>query len=489
MSTFSGQDLDRIRSTASELVEEYRMPGMALGVVSGQDLVLAEGYGYADIESRRPQAPTLRHRIGSVTKIMVGLCVMALVDEGRLSLEDRVTEKLPDIRLHGPAGSLTIRHLLTHTGGIGDAPTMDDYLDPWPLLFSDSPEIRAVPEAYSKGITIEVEPGTKWSYANHGFALLGEIVARAEGAPIEDVLQKRVFEPLGMTSTDCLDRPHPDLTTGYHLAPQHDDLELNDLLAKDSPREKPVDGHNIRGRHQYVVPRAAGAVESTVEDMARFASALLNKGAGMVRPSTFDTMTSAQWCPDDRLFSLGLVFMRQRRFGRATFGHYGTIFGGWQTAFTVFPDHDMAVIVFSNRAVDPDFLRIESRIVQAVLDAPDQVPTGGPTSPQLLDSAAGVYEFTPGHLTNFRNVRAIGRVQITVRDGELWLRSRRGPWSEGLRMVADASGLFTLDTGDPEPPHVSLVLPRWKDGHGRVAELRFDRLVHMVKTDRLSPWA
>jgi CubicO group peptidase (beta-lactamase class C family) len=485
MSAFSREHLDRIRSTASELVEEHQMPGLALGVVSGQAPVLAEGYGYADIESRRPQSPSLRHRIGSVSKLMVGLCAMALVDEGRLSLEDRVIEKLPDIRMNGAAESVTVQHLLTHTGGIGDAPTMGDYLDPWPMLFSDDPEIPAVREAYPKGITVEVEPGTKWSYANHGFALLGEIIAREEGAPIEEVVRQRVFDPLGMTSTDSLDRPHPDLTTGYHLAPQHDDLELNDLLGKDSPREDPVDGHNIRGHHQYVVPRAAGAVESTVTDMVRFASALLREGAGIVRPATFATMTSAQWCPDDRLFSLGLVFMRQRRFGRATFGHYGTIFGGWQTAFTVFPDDDLAVIVFSNRAVDPDFLRIESRLVQAVLDAPDQVPTGGATSPRLLESAAGVYEFTSGHLTNFRNTRAIGRVQITVRDGELWLRTRRGPWREGLRMIPDASGLFALDTGDPEPPHVSLVL----DSHWQVAELRFDRLVHMVKTESLSPWA
>ena len=485
MSPFDREHLDRIRSTAAELVEDYQMPGLAVGVVSGQAPVLAEGYGYADIESRRPQSPSLRHRIGSVSKLMVGLCAMALVDEGRLSLDDRVIEKLPDIQMIGPAESLTVQHLLIHTGGIGEAPTMDDYLDPWPLLFSDSPEIPAVREAYPKGITVEVEPGTKWSYANHGFALLGEIIAREEGAPIEKVLRQRVFDPLGMTSTDSLDQPHPGLTTGYHLAPQLDDMELNDLLGKDTSWEAPVDGHNIRGHHQYVVPRAAGAVESTVADMARFASALLREGAGIVLSSTFHSMISAQWCPDDRLFSLGLVFMRQRRFGRATFGHYGTIFGGWQTAFTVFPDDDLAVIVFSNRAVDPDFLRIESRLVQTVLDAPDQVPSGSATSPQVLESAAGVYEFTPGHLTNFRNTRAIGRVQITVREGELWLRTRRGPWREGLRMVPDASGLFALDTGDPEPPQVSLVL----DGNGEVAELRFDRLVHMVKSESLSPWA
>ena len=81
-------DVRRISSTAAGLVEEFNLPGMSVGIVVGDDLVFAEGFGFADIESGRPQDPALRQRIGSITKTIVGLCTMALVDEGRLSLDE-----------------------------------------------------------------------------------------------------------------------------------------------------------------------------------------------------------------------------------------------------------------------------------------------------------------------------------------------------------------------------------------------------------------
>src|SRR2546422_10158570 len=110
-------DTALICDTASRLVDEHHLPGISVGVVSGDDLIYAEGFGYADIESRRPMTPEHRQRIASITKTMVGLCAMALVDEGRLSLEDRVVDHLPDLQFHGPAEAMTIRHLLTHTSG------------------------------------------------------------------------------------------------------------------------------------------------------------------------------------------------------------------------------------------------------------------------------------------------------------------------------------------------------------------------------------
>ena len=151
-------DIERIRSTVSGLVDEHHLPGISVGVVSGQDLVFAEGFGFADIESRRPQDPGLRQRIGSITKTMVALCAMALVDEGKLSLDDLVVERLPDLTFHGPADTLAVRHLMTHTGGIGEAPTMDHVTKPFDVLWSDTSDVPPVGEAYPDGIVIEAAP-------------------------------------------------------------------------------------------------------------------------------------------------------------------------------------------------------------------------------------------------------------------------------------------------------------------------------------------
>jgi CubicO group peptidase (beta-lactamase class C family) len=179
------------------LLDEHRIPGISIGVVAGGDLVYSEGFGSADIEGSVPMRPGARQRIASITKTMVGLAAMALVDEGRLSLDAKVPELLPDIQFKGPCDGLTVWHLLTHTGGIGEAPNPEDLARPFDKLFSDEPRQIPLGEAYGDGITVEAAPGTKWAYANHGYMLLGEIVARTEGVDIQDVLERRIFGPLG----------------------------------------------------------------------------------------------------------------------------------------------------------------------------------------------------------------------------------------------------------------------------------------------------
>ena len=139
MPSFTPQDADRIRAAAREIIAAHRIPGISIGVVYGQDLVFAEGFGFADIEAQTPQAPERRQRIASITKTMVGLCAMALVDEGKLRLEDRVVDLLPEVAFEGPASAMTVRHLLTHTSGIGEAPTVDG------LKFSLRPTLAAMP--------------------------------------------------------------------------------------------------------------------------------------------------------------------------------------------------------------------------------------------------------------------------------------------------------------------------------------------------------
>ena len=477
-------DIESIRAIASGIVEAHRLPGLSIGVVSGDELLYSEGFGFADIESQRRQSPALRQRIGSITKTMLGLCTMALVEEGRLSLEDRVVDRLPELDFRGPADTLRVRHLLTHTGGIGEAPTIADLHDPYKVLWSDELLTQSAREGYPDGVSIESEPGTKWAYANHGFALLGHIVSRIEGDDIEDVLRRRVFEPLEMESTDCNDRPHPDLTTGYHRAPGEDELDVMALLGKDVDREEAVDGVNIRGRYEYVRPRAAGAVQSNIADMAKYASALLRKGGGIVQPSTFDQMVAPQWCPDDRLTSVGLTFFRRNRFGFETFGHGGGVTGGWNSHLTVVPDADLAVLTHMNLSSDV-FSSIEGQILRAVLGAPERparYSTGALVAQNVRESARGVYEPAPGHLTNFRTTRGVGRVEIIDRDGSLILRSRRGPWRAGVTMTpvsSDDSTLFALDGGELEPPLVVLVV----GSSGAIQGLRLDRLVEMTKVD------
>ncbi|MDP9238001.1 MAG: beta-lactamase family protein [Chloroflexota bacterium] len=125
MTRFDNSDIARVREAAAVAIERWHLPGMSIGVVQGDDLVWAEGFGYGDIESREPMDLARRQRIASITKTMTGLCTMALVDERRLSLDDRAVDHLPGVMFDGPGERITIRHLLTHTSGIGEAPTLE----------------------------------------------------------------------------------------------------------------------------------------------------------------------------------------------------------------------------------------------------------------------------------------------------------------------------------------------------------------------------
>ena len=482
-------DTIRIRDTIAQLIKQHSLPGIGIGVVSGDDLIYSEGFGLADIESGVPMTPEHRQRIASITKTMVGLCTMALVDEGRLSLDDRVADLLPDIPLTGEAKSLTVWHLLTHTGGIGEAPTVKDINDPFRLLFTN----EAVPDnlvaGYPDGITIETPPGEKWAYANHGYFLLGEIGSRIEKEPISDVVHRRIFERLQMSNSDMLDRPHSDLSTGYHRAPGEDERELLLRAGREVPNEQTVDGHNIRSA-EY--PKewgrgAAGGVQSTIPDMARYVSALLRKSAGIVRPETFDQMVSPQWQLDPRLQAWGLGFS-VRAYGRRRFGHGGSAFGGWNSTLAVFPDDNLAVLIHMNLVYDQYDSAVRSRILQAVLGDPESKPTVVGLDPATLASAPGVYEApVPGPLTNFRVVTSSGRIQISAREGRLVLHARRGPWKRGVAMVPLEPDLFLLDTGDPDPPRVVTV----SDAIGSVTGLKFagSTLWTMQRNDIIPPWA
>lgn len=485
---FTSSDANRLRSTVSRLLEEHTLPGISVGVVEGQDLVFSEASGFADIEAAQPMTAAHRQRIASITKTMVALSAMALVDEGRLSLESRVPELLPDIQFKGPAAGLTVRHLLTHTGGIGEAPDASQLRDPFALLFGAASATLA--EGYAGGFTIETEPGVKWAYANHGYFMLGEIISRIEGAPLPEVVHRRVYGPLGMPNTDMLDRQHPDLSTGYHRAPGEDERALLIRAGRDVPEEPTVDGVNIRGEFVQEWGRgAAGGVQSTVPDMALYASALLKRGAGIVRPETFDRMVSRQWDPHPALQAWGLGFEVGSMFGRHCFGHGGLALGGWHSNLRVFPDEGLAVIVHTNVAF-PEFRMVVQRVVQTVLGAAAFVAPERAPDPAVLATAPGVYEApNPGPLTNFRIMTGCGRLQVSSKDGGLVLHARRGEWKRGVPLVPEdgnTPGLFVLNTGGADPPRVAFA----HSADGKVAGMHLSNGTpwYVQRAEGVEPW-
>lgn len=483
MPTFTPQDADRIRAAAHEMIAEYRLPGMSIGVVYGQDLVFAEGFGYADIEAQTPQEPERRQRIASITKTMLGLCALALVDEGKLRLEDRVVDLLPEVAFEGPAASMTVRHLLTHTSGIGEAPTVEGLKTvAAPARTADVP--GAFADLYPAGVIVEAEPGTKWAYCNNGYALLGEILERAAKSDLQSILDARIWAPLGMTSTDIRDAPDDRITTGYHRAPNDDtrfQLERAGMPVND---EQPVDGLNIRGKFTSDfnrAMRAAGGVQSNIPDMAKYAAALLRGGGGVVKPETFAAAIGPAYAPDERLTTWGLSFSRTPRFGRTWIGHGGAYFGGWNSRLDVSLGDGIAVIQHMNIMLDEP-APVFRRILRAVVDAPRERVAPRLADRAVLASAPGAYSLTmPGPLTNFRPATRLGRLTIAADGDALTLTARWGKWKTGARMTPcdDADpAFFAVAQEGHDPAYIAFV----RDEAGAVTGLRIDDLTLYRKT-------
>jgi CubicO group peptidase (beta-lactamase class C family) len=474
---------ERVREAASSVIEKHRVPGLTVGVVRGDDVVFCESFGYAEVETKTPMSPQRRQCIASITKTMVGLCTMALVDEGRLRLDQGVQELLPDLRIEGPGAPMTVWHLLTHTGGIGEAPTVEQLRDFVNPDQSTKKPPSGFAEMYERGLVTEFEPGTKWHYANNGYNLLGEIIRRVEGTPhLQDVLERRIFGPLGMRDSDILGQPHDTLSVPYHRRQNEDTREQLERAGIPIPDEEPVDGLNIRGRFAgefNEAALAAGGVQSTMPDMLRYASALLRHGGGIVRPETFDAMIAPAYEPDPRLVSWGLSFSRVPATGRVWIGHGGAYFGGWNSNLGLLPAEGVAVVQFMNIMLDEP-APIFAAVKRAVLDVPRPTVTAGlATARDVLEQAPGLYELTPGRLTNFRPATRIGRITVT-RDGDgLTLTSRWGNWKRGVRLVPDdpSDPLFFAIEREDATDH--LLFTRGADG--RIDGLRCDELVRMVR--------
>jgi hypothetical protein len=290
-----------------------------------------------------------------------------------------------------------------------------------------------------------------------------------------------------MMNTDLLDQPRPDLATGYHRAPDEDTRELMIRAGRTVPDEATVDGINIR--HEFTPEwggGAAGGVQSTIPDMARYAAALLNHGSDIVRRDTFAEMVSPQWAPHPDIQSWGWSFAVRRSFGRRSFGHGGNALG-WNSHLSVFAEEAVAVIIHTN-VTFPRFGNVVQRIKQAVLDAPTITVEEKPITPDLMASVAGVYEApVPGPLTNFRVATETGRIQLSASEGGVFLHSRRGHWKHGVRILAGASpDSFILDTGDPEPPQLAFV----RDAEGTVTGIHLSdgNPWYLQRAENVQPW-
>jgi CubicO group peptidase (beta-lactamase class C family) len=237
-----------------------RLPSLVAGVVRDHALVWAGSHG--DHTGAEPPAADTQYRIGSITKTMTAVLVLQLRDDGLLELGDRLADHLPGVAY----GDRTLRGLLAHSSGMQSEPP-----GPW---WERSPGVSFEQLADALDDTAAAfEPGSTYHYTNLGYGLLGEVVVRLRGGSWWEQVRTRILQPLGMTRTSYL--PEPPHATGYSV--HHFAQTLTEEPAHDTGAMAP-----------------AGQLWSTVEDLARYATFLLEGHADVLSPATLREMCTPQ---------------------------------------------------------------------------------------------------------------------------------------------------------------------------------------------------
>ena len=343
-------------------------PGAAVLVLQDGKPLLRKGYGMAELELGVPIAPDMVFRVGSVTKEFTAACILELVEEGRLALDDPVEKYLPEF----PAGGrrVTIERLLTHTSGVRSYTDMPGWFG---ARMREDRSPREI-EALFDGEPFDFEPGTQWHYDNSGYILLGEILEKVSGKPYADLVAETIFRPLGMNDTHYgSDVPIvPKRVAGYQKTP---------------------DGVINAPFLSMTEPYSAGGLVSTVDDLARWHRAL-DAGA-ILKPESVRRMWTPVRLPDGRDTRYGFGWIIWSLDGHPVVEHGGGI-NGFQTANLRLPDERIYVAVLSNCSgcADPRALALSAATLLAGRPWAERRTVKVPAA--TLDRYSGIYRDVEG---------------------------------------------------------------------------------------------
>jgi len=307
----------RIRAIVAEARAKAPAPSTSVAAVVDGELAYAEVFGLANLDPARPATPETRYDIGSVSKQFTAAAVMLMVQDGKLSLDDKVGRFFPTL---AGADKVTIRHLLSHTAG---------YRNSW----QDTAEARRhsiTPQTIVErwgAMPLAFEPGSAWDYSNTNYAIAGRIVEVASGQPLDQVLTARIFKPLGMTSA----------VDNETVAP----------TALDATRYT----RNLLGPARLIEPAAngwafgAGGLSMTAGDLARWDASVIRRT--LLAPSSYDAMMRETTLTTGKGAGYGLGLYVDGVPGHRRVYHNGFA-PGVITENRIYPDDGVAVVVTVN---------------------------------------------------------------------------------------------------------------------------------------------
>ncbi len=307
---------DPVDSLVQQEMQKHQIAGLALMVAKDGQQIKTEGYGVANLEWNVPVTKDTVFEIGSITKQFTAACILLLVQDGKLSLDDKINAHLRVAPKNWT--NITVRHLLTHTSGIKNYTVLDGF------------ELRQhlTQEQFIKQVgdlPLDFQPGDSWRYCNTGFNLLGYIIENVSGQSYWSFLHSRILGPLGMSATRS--RAPGDIipfrAAGYELKNHvsiNRDYDLTDIFS-------------------------AGAIVSSVVDMAKWDAAL--NGETLLTKSSKELWWTPTKLNGGKAQNYGFGWFLDPYKGHKNIGHNGQT-SVFAASIQRFPDDHLSVIVLCN---------------------------------------------------------------------------------------------------------------------------------------------
>ncbi|HEY1663879.1 MAG TPA: serine hydrolase [Verrucomicrobiae bacterium] len=397
-------------------------PGMAVLVAQDGKILFEKGFGMADVEHDVPVTPQTIFRIGSITKQFTAAAILKLQEEGKLGVNDKLSKYIPDF----PRGDeVTLRELLNHTSGIHDyVPEPDHWSD-----LTKPTTTEAIIEMIKK-YPYDFDPGTKWSYDNSGYVLLGYIVEKVSGQSYGGFLRENFFQPLGMTNTGV-----------YHAQPGLSHEALGYSLGTNGFERVPDD----------LCATGDGALYSTVKDLYRWNEGIFNGrvlDAASLKAAFTPVKKKVSQLNSGHGYGFGWFVGRDR--GLREISHGGGI-PGFTSMLLRLPDAQFTVVVLGNTGAgrpeaNPEFLAYQMVDIYLADKLAPLAIVNTNVSPKSYDALAGRYELEGGIVTISRRGTHLFAQMPGETEAEIFPKSDTGFFWKGgedfipFTFVKDSSG-------------------------------------------------
>ena len=390
------------------------LPAFSVALVDNQQIVWAQGFGYADPDAKAPATPESVYRIGSVSKLFTDIGVMQLVERGEIDLNAPIQSYLPDFQ---PRNSfhkdITLRQLMSHRAGLLREPPLGNYFDPSELSLSAT--IHSLNET-----NLIYAPETHTKYSNAGVAAVGYVLEKQSGQPFATYLKHAVLEPMGLRNSAF--QPEPplirNLAKAYMWSP---------------------DGKLFQAPTFELGMAPAGCMYSTVLDLGRFLSVLFNGGQGpngqVLRQETLEKMWTPQFTNSGEKSGFGIGFYVSQLEGHRVVQHGGAIYG-FATQVAALPDAKLGVVAVTTMDASN---AVTNHVAEVALRLMLAAKTGRslPESPETSAIPAGRIHQMEGRYGNGE-----AAIDLIAENSELYLRRRSGGEKVRLRQAGTGESLI-----------------------------------------------